>query len=200
MKCLYLLLIIVAIISDYCFPQSFLYSGLFSVSGSASFSYSHSNPDYFVDITEKEISISPTISYFIINNLSAGIEVAYNFYQKAYDSDNYIEDINMYLSIGPVIKYYFIDDKIAPFVKVAYLQSIYNEIESVYHSRESFPGFTVKGGFGLNYFFIKSFSVETSIDYSYTQNKIEIYPEGGSPFSDSYRESIKLSIGMLYFF
>ena len=182
------------------FPQSYSHSGKFNIAGSASLSYSNYDPPYYVDITEKQISISPSASYFLINRLSVGLELAYNYYEKSLDSGRSIEDINMYLTLGPVIKYYFLENNISPFIKAAYLQSIYNMTESIYSTRKSFPGYSVKFGMGLNYFFTNCFAIETSLDYVYSEREFEIPPEGGPVFEKSSKKSIELNIGTLFYF
>ncbi len=182
------------------FPQLYFHSGKFNIAGSASLSYSNYDPPYYVDVTEKQISISPSASYFPINRMSIGLECAYNYYEKSLDSGRSIEDINMYLTLGPVVKYYFLDNNISPFIKAAYLQSIYNMNESIYYTRKSFTGFSVKLGMGLNYFLTNSFSIETSLDYVHSEREFEIPPEGGPAFEKSSKKSIELNIGTLFYF
>jgi hypothetical protein len=200
MKKTYLLIIFLLVNTSVLFTQSYLNSGKFNIAGSASLSYSNYNPPYYVDVTEKQISISPSTSYFLINRLSVGLEFGYNYYEKSLDSGNNIEDIDMYLTFGPVVKYYFLDNNISPFIKIGYFHSFYNMKESFYHTRKSFPGFSVKLGMGLNYFLTNSFSIETSLDYVYSEREYAIQPEGGSVFEKANKKSIELNIGTLFYF
>jgi hypothetical protein len=200
MKKICVLIMFLLISRSIIFSQSYYHSGKFNIAGSASFSYSNYEPPYYADITEKQISVSPSVSYFLLKGLSAGLEFAYNYYEKSLDSGSYIEDINMYLTLGPVVKYYFLDRNISPFIKAGYLQSIYNMTESIYNTRKSFPGYSIKLGIGLNYFLTNSFSIETSLDYVYNEREYEIPQEGGPVFEKASKKSIELNIGTLFYF
>jgi len=194
-----LLLFIMLFTLNTSFAQSYLSSGLFNISGSATLSYSKSEQSYLGDITEKEIQIAPAISYFFIDKLSVSIELAYNYYEKKYDTENFDPEIEMFIGFGPVIKYYLLDNNISPFIKAGYLHNIYNITDSYSHNRKSFPGFNAIIGIGLNYFITHGFAVESSLDYVFSQKQIEIDAENSSTFVDSNKKAIKLNFGLLYF-
>ncbi len=186
------LFLLILISSSVSFTQTYLSSGLFNVSGSAAFSYSKSEQSYLGDITEKEIKIAPAVSYFLINKLSISVELAYNYYEKNFDTEIINSEIEMFISFGPVIKYYLLDNNISPFIKAGYLHNIYNITDYYSNNRKSFPGFSAEIGIGLNYFITNNFAVEPSLNYVFSQKQIEIYAENSSTFIYSNKKLLSL--------
>lgn len=193
------LFLLILINSSVSFTQSYLSSGLFNVSGSASFSYSESEQLYLGNITEKEIQFAPAISYFFIDKISVSVELAYNYYEKTFDREIVNSEIEMFISFGTVIKYYLLNNYISPFIKAGYFHNIFNITDYYSNNRKSFPGFSAEIGIGINYFVTKSFAVESSLDYVFSQKQIEIFMENTSTFIYSNKKNIKLIIGLLYF-
>jgi len=193
------LIFIVLLISNISFTQSYFHPGLFNISGEASFSYSKSEQNYLGEITEMEIKLAPAISYFFIDKLSISIELSYNYFEKSFEEEYINTDIEMFLGFGPVIKFYLFNNYISPFIKVGYSYNIYNITDSYFNTRKSLPGFSAAIGVGLNYFITNNVAFESSLDYVYSQKKIEIYAENSSSFIDSNKKTIKLNLGLLYF-
>jgi len=90
--------------SNILYARSYFHSGLLNVSGEATFSFSNSEEEYLGNISQKEITILPAVSYFILDKLSVGIEFSYNYYEKSYDIFDK-KDIEMFIGFGPVVKY-----------------------------------------------------------------------------------------------
>lgn len=193
------LFFIVLLISNNSYTQSYFYSGLFNVSGEATISYSNSEQEYIGKITQTEIKFAPAGSYFIIDKLSIGIELSYNYFEKKSDGPVDIKDIEMFLGFGPVIKYYFLDNNLSPFVKAGYSHNIFNITDSYFKTRKSFPGFSTAIGVGVNYFITNSLALESSLDYVYSQKQIEIYDTNSSVFLNSNKKTFSLSIGLSCF-
>ena len=157
------------------------------------------NNHIWVILLKKKLKLSPAVSYFLINKLSISVELAYNYYEKKYDTENFDSEIEMFIGFGPVIKYYLFNNYISPFIKAGYFHNIYNITDHYSHNRKSFPGFSAEIGIGLNYFVTNSFAVESSLDYVFSQKQIEIYAENSSTLIDSNKKTIQLIIGLLYF-
>lgn len=191
--------LIVLLISNNSYSQSYFPSGLFNVSGDATISYSKSEQEYIGNITQTEIKFAPASSYFIIDKLSIGLELSYNYFEKKSGEPLDLQDIEMFLGFGPIIKYYFLDNNLSPFVKGGYSHNIFNITDSYFKNRKSFTGFSAVIGAGLNYFITNNLSLETSLDYVFSQKQIEIYETNSSVFLNSNKKTIKLSLGFLYF-
>jgi Outer membrane protein beta-barrel domain len=199
MKNIYLLFSLLLICPNISFSQSYLHSGLYNISGSATFFYTGNDQDAINKFSEIKISIAPTISYFFIDRLSTGIEISYNYDEKNYQPVGSYPDINLYITFGTVLKYYFLDNNISPFVKAGYLHSLYNITVPYNRNRKSFPGYSAELGLGLNYFFSESFSAETSLEYVYSQKKLAIYEFNSVDLKYSFEKTLRLNISLLYF-
>jgi outer membrane protein W len=193
------LLFIVFLTADISFSQSYFQSGLFNISGEASLSFSTSEQEYLGDITRNEIKFAPTVSYFLLDRFSIGLEFSYNYSEKSSGDPVHLRNIGMYLGFGPVIKYYFLNNIVSPFIKAGFSQNIFNITDSYSQDRKSFPGYSAVIGVGLNYFCTNNLAIDTSLDYVYSQKQIEMDVNNDSFFINSNNKTIKLSIGLLYF-
>ncbi len=192
-------LLMVPFISITSYSQSYFPSGLINVSGGASISYSKSEQEIIGDIKTLEIKFAPAVSYFIIDKLSIGLEVSYNYYEKRIDPTLSFQDFEMFLGFGPVVKYYFLDNNISPFIKIGYSHDIFNITDSYFHRRKYFPGYSVVAGAGFNYFLTDDLALETSLDYSYSLKKKETYSRNSSIWVLSNATTISLNISLSYF-
>jgi Outer membrane protein beta-barrel domain len=200
MKNIYLLFSLLLICPNISFSQSYLDSADYSLSGSATLYYLQNQIGSNNDFTEKVINIAPTLSYFFYDRFSIGIELAYNYDGKTYQLRGDLSDINMYLSLGPMLKYYFFHNKISPFIKAGYQYDIYNLTEDYYYTRNSFHGYNTEFGIGVNSFFSQDFAGEASLDYVYTKKKELEFSLNAPSYVDANTKTIRLTISMLYFF
>ncbi len=141
---------------------SYLHSGTYNFSGSIDFTLTTETLPGDVNYTEKFINCSPAGSYFIIDRLSIGLGIDYNYAEK---HGIYADDYNYYdasIAFGPLVRYYFIDDRLAPFAEIAYTHDIFSLSQNT-----KYLGYSASIGLGMNYFATKSFSIEPYIDYQY---------------------------------
>ncbi len=161
------------------FPQDALKKGVYNLSGSISYSYSKStsssNEPYYnsgtANIKETYISMTPSFSYFIMNNLSIGGSISYYYAETEYSLSNttnpslvFPKSISRNFGIGPSIRYYFSGNIIVPFLGISefYSKNI--------NSKQEGNIFTAVGG--INYFLSNSVALEPFLSYSLsTYNK-----------------------------
>ena len=161
------------------FPQDALKKGIYNLSGSISYSYSKStsssNEPYYnsgiANIKETYISMTPSFSYFIMNNLSIGGSISYYYAETEYSLSNttnpslvFPKSISRNFGIGPSIRYYFSGNIIVPFLGISdfYSKNI--------NSKQEGNIFTAVGG--INYFLSNSVALEPFLSYSLsTYNK-----------------------------
>ena len=155
------------------FSQDALKKGVYSLSGSISYSYSKSTssldePYYnsgVNNIKETYISMTPSFSYFIINNLSIGGSISYNYAETEVSLSNNVnpsitipKSISRNFGIGPNIRYYFGGKLIVPFLGVSDFYS------KDVNSKQEGNIFTAEGG--INYFLSNSVALEPFLSYS----------------------------------
>ena len=142
--------------------QEALKKGVYSLSGGISFSASKNSmgDEYY---KQNQISFSPSISYFVVDNLLLGANISFIYYEniaKLSFNDFEYKSIGRDYLIGPSLKYFFNGYKIVPFVGVSayYTSSIGSEQE----------GKNISASLGIDYFITKSIAVEPFLQYSYT--------------------------------
>ncbi|MHB8339222.1 MAG: hypothetical protein ACYDEE_17540 [Ignavibacteriaceae bacterium] len=174
------------------FPQDALKKGIYNLSGSISYSYSKStsssNEPYYnsgiANIKETYISMTPSFSYFIMNNLSIGGSISYYYAETEISLSNttnpssvFPKSISRNFGIGPSIRYYFSGNIIVPFLGISdfYSKNI--------NSKQEGNIFTAVGG--INYFLSNSVALEPFLSYSLsTYNKPN---ENTNTFSIGFR-------------
>ena len=162
MKVKSVLLTVVLFLLLYSFSsaQDALKKGVYSLSGSISFSTSSNdmlgettNSDYFW--------FNPSGGYFIMDNLLIGGTINYMYDVTKFESGgrtntNYFRRVG----IGPTIKYFFNGGTVFPFAAVSdsYFKSIDGGQE----------GNSLTVNAGLDYFLSRSVALEPSVSYSYS--------------------------------
>jgi len=126
------------------------------LSGSLSYNYLKTEYDYNESLKEHTIHIEPGLSYFFFDNISFGLLLTY-FYQKTdYESSNGAISTDQ-ISIGPVAKLYFGEDKFRPFVLADYLFLVGDDFDGgeldlgagvLYHVTGNF-GISIQAKYGL---------------------------------------------------
>ena len=145
--------------STFLFPQEALKKGSYSLSGSIEFS---TGSDKFTGYENDFLNflMTPGISYFFIDHLSAGVNISYGYSEyhiKSTTSAGELKLISRPISIGPVIRYYFASDVINPFLEASYRYS--NSI----NGNKDRNGYSFAGG--INYFLSKSVALEPYVEY-----------------------------------
>lgn len=161
---MFLLSIITLLLSNsLLYSQAALKKGVYSLGGSIEYSHSKNTLNDPSDITVKSstFGFQPSFSYFVIDNLSIGGNVSFIYYDiemssSAYSYDSKAKDRQF--GIGPIIRYYFETNNIAPFLEVggAYSKDI--------DSKQEGKRFNFSGGF--DYFLSNSVGLEPYLSYS----------------------------------
>ncbi|QQS37907.1 MAG: hypothetical protein IPM56_08205 [Ignavibacteriales bacterium] len=167
------------------FSQEEIQKGTYNVAGSLSFS--SSSQDYS-DGKQTELSITPQIGYFFINNFALGINLQY---QKN-DTDAY--SITTW-GIGPMTRFYIGKNIIHPFIELSFLygETMPDETDAMIISRK------IGVVFGLDYFITNSVALESAL--SYTFDSMLLTGVYRSYYSDDeiMKRTIKFAIGLNIF-
>ncbi len=156
MKKIILISIAILLSSTSLFSQSALSKGAYTVGGSIS--YSNRSMDGDSD-SHNNFVFAPSFGYFFTNNLFTGLTIQYVHYSKGdFSTDN--------IGFGPSLRYYFNNDKLAPFLGLSYL---YNK--RVNNSDDEFTNSMLTLSLGADYFITKYFAVEGIIEYSFISYK-----------------------------
>jgi hypothetical protein len=118
--------------------------------------------------TQAQLVMTPTVGYFIIDNLMVGIQPTY-YYSWMLNTDRKVTQF----SAGPVMRYYFPIGKISIFPEVT---ALYNEeiakgtylgldIGSSVYIREKFNYLSYKAGIGAAWFIVPNIGIEGILGY-----------------------------------
>lgn len=142
------------------FSQEGLKKGVYSLSGSITFS-SSTNESKYGETKDLNFLMTPALIYFVVDNLSAGLSVSYGYFELTI-KDKIREDkyIQRPFSIGPVIRYYFSGEEFIPFVEAGYRYS------NSMRGNEDMNSFSF--AVGINYFLSKSIALEPYAEYTKT--------------------------------
>ncbi|MCF6268350.1 MAG: porin family protein [Melioribacteraceae bacterium] len=158
------LFIIVLFISISLSAQDALNKGVYTLSGSATYSSTNStytwtgNDD---NVKTTTISITPSFGYFIIDNLQLRSNIS--FFYKELSLNNTYNNIDRNYTIGVGVKYYFRMNNLSPFISADYG---YSNATTGSNDANSF----IFAG-GLNFFISNSVALEPFVQYS-TRNSI----------------------------
>lgn len=155
--------------SQLLFCQAALKQSVYTLGGSISFSSSKQNisnrfePN--LSTTNTIFSISPSFSYFIINNLLIGGNISFNYFEIETEfslaTSNFTsKSIQKSFGIGPSVRYYFSSGTVIPFIGISdrYTKQI--------DADQNGNTFLAEGG--INYFLSKSVAMEPFLSYSIT--------------------------------
>ena len=138
------------------FAQEALKKGVYSLSGSITFTNSTNESEYG-ETKNLSFFMVPALTYFLVDNLSTGINLSYVYSELSIRNNKFI---NRSISFGPVMRYYFTNEKIIPFLEASYRYS--NSLIG----NEDMNSFSFAGG--INYFLSKSVAIEPYIEYTKT--------------------------------
>lgn len=155
---LVLLIILFTLSSTNLFAQDALKKGSYSLSGSVSFS-SGKSESLNIESDHLTFMLSPGITYFFMDNISAGIDVTYGYSELTWnDGAQESKNIIRPISIGPIFRFYFSTTTFIPFIEAGYQYS--NTISGNNDSNSYF----FAGG--INYFLSNSVALEPYVKYS----------------------------------
>lgn len=186
MKNFCIIIIVIFMLANFSklFGQQALSSDSFSLTGSIQYfsnSYTQNNFNY----KEDYMIINPQLLYFMANHFSIGGFINYNKYDNSVNINyNLVNNYrSIYLSIGPLIRYYFDIEKFIPFVEGSLILNL----------QESNPiELGVKGG--ADYFLSRSVALEPSVAYYFS---INIFSQGRP--SNQGLTIFTIGIGINYF-
>jgi hypothetical protein len=147
-------------------------SGSIEISGS--FSYNHYETR-FVDnekIKQQIVLLEPVVSYFFIDNLSLGLDFSYLNQKTDFGSSENSQTIEQSF-VGPLIKWYFFEKRLRPFISADYLFMMGDNYEGRVLDLGAGLFYHVRGNFGFNLFAKYGFvwSTDSLID---SQNRLFI--------------------------
>jgi opacity protein-like surface antigen len=148
------IVILIVLVSSYVFAQQGIMKGSYTVGGNIGFSsYSEDGNSN----NQTRFVFMPNVGYFFIDQLYAGLQLQYIHASSGDLSGNTF-------GIGPELRYYFLLDKLTPYLGISYTYSKDTfddeDLESTYSS------FTMSGG--VDYFVTDFFALEASLNYSLT--------------------------------
>lgn len=146
--------------------------GSTELSGFFSFNYLKTKFDYDESITEQIVQIEPGFSYFYFDNISFGIILSYYYQKIDYESTQGARSSDQ-IFIGPLVKYYFSEDKLRPFVLSDYLVQSGDELKGGEWDIGGGVLYHVTGNFGLS-LQLKYGFIWSDIDHIDNQNRIFI--------------------------
>ncbi len=151
-------ILISVIFSTTLFCQNPLKRNIYTLGGNIDISYS--NYDYEKS-SEKifNLSIAPSIGYFITDNILISGKVGFSYYELKYETENIIEkSYYKHFSIGSFFRYYFNAKKFIPFIGAGV------DYQKVFQSNFDRTQIYFTGG--LNYFLSKEIAFEPFVSYS----------------------------------
>lgn len=128
---------------------------------------------YLGEVRHHSISVKPSVSYFVIDNLSAGVAAwleSEKSTTKNADGDKISETKTFSFAIGPNVNYYApVSGPLRPYAIVAG----YYSMEGAGEDKNKYSGFGYAGGVGAAWFFNTHVSLNLQMNYSqrYYTNK-----------------------------
>ena len=162
------------------YSQSDLKQGTFSINGTISYT---SNYEESSDMDNSTFIFNPRFDYFIINNFSLGLMINYQ-------NSSFFGNSNSSWGIGPSARYYFIFDKIKPFVGAGY--SYASENSTI--TSDDIINNNIILSLGVDYFLTENVAIETTVNYTFINMKL---PDAYSSYYNDLNVSRKsLTIGL----
>ena len=159
-KKLFSFVVIICLFASTMFAQEALKKGIYSLGGSVTFAGS-TNELELEKIKSTDILILPSITYFIIDNLSLALDLGFGYNEISLETDHVNQThISRDMVIGPVIRYYFSSSRLIPFIEAGYRYS--NSLSG----NNDMNTYSLAGG--INYFLSKSVALEPYVEYSKT--------------------------------
>lgn len=95
-------------------------SGSLEISGFVSYNYLNTKYTYDEEISQHIFQVEPIFLYFIVDNISLGVDFSFLSQKTAYESSRESTTLEQTF-VGPIAKMYFGSDKFRPFVLADYL-------------------------------------------------------------------------------
>lgn len=155
--------------------------GVYGLGGSIS--YRNIDRDSGSDLNV--FQISPSVRYFIYDNIAVGVSLEYEKWNGSIDSKTY--------GIGPTLRYYFPNITANPFLEAGYTYSkIRYEIPNL-PAKVSSNDYSI--AFGLDLFLSRNVSIEPIVKYSWKNYKDEMFSTPG----DIDEKTLYMGIGVNLF-
>lgn len=177
--------IIVFLFSISLAAQSSLEKGTFSLNGSLS--YSSQSYDG-ADDSRNILMLNPQAGYFIVENFSLGLSLSYVNYSLGSSSSTE-------WGIGPNLRYYLASEKVKPFFSLGYGCTK----SSNSSSDDKWIGTQLILTAGLDYFIVKNVAIETTISYSFNNEKLPDSYKSYVKSLDQKSTTFLIGIGFNYF-
>jgi hypothetical protein len=142
------------------FAQDQIKKGTYALNGSIGYSSIVSNQSSF-KYDESDFFFSPSISYFVIDNLELALSPSYSKYSLTDQSNSSGGFSGKNLGIGLGIRYYFSGNNISPFIGANAQSNWYASDGNSYSSPHSSG--TLEGG--LDVFISNALAVEPAVSY-----------------------------------
>ncbi|MCX6152398.1 MAG: DUF3575 domain-containing protein [Ignavibacteriales bacterium] len=161
--------ILFILLSVYFYAQTPVSKGVYSLSGSLSYSSISVQWQSYED-TETRFNLNPGADYFIIANLSLGLSINYN-------RSSFNDFWEYSIGAGPAIKYYFSVEKVIPFVGAFYNYTAINKANSYRYGpdveRKVYKVHTNVFSFfaGIEYFLGRNVALEPKVTYTIYKEK-----------------------------
>lgn len=179
--------------------------GNFMIGSTVGFSTAHSKVTYGGQVDEglsaQQINIAPSIGYFVLDNLAAGLGADYTLNSVTEPNKDKTDDSD--LLFGPFARYYIqMGDNVAFFVVGNFgfgnskdqqlVGDVKQKIETNVFAVGTGPGLTVysKGGFGI----------EAIVKYNYARSNFDTTIGGVNTTTKTRTNQFSLSLGMQYYF
>ncbi|HEY5751484.1 MAG TPA: outer membrane beta-barrel protein [Chryseolinea sp.] len=185
--------------------------GSFLLGGSLGFSSDKdkskfSNSTYNYESKSTTFSIRPSISYFVIDQLSVGIVTPFSYTKTKVDDQ---QATTTTYSIGPVVRYYFpLGDQWAVFPEVAYSYGwMWSKSPYFIPTTGNIEDLQVngttrifQGGVGLVYFLNPSIGIEGKVYYQSSQDSYDRGERIGIIQTGNDLTSFNFSVGLQIYF
>lgn len=182
---LFFVFFFIMIFSTNLFCQSPLKRNVYTLGGAVDISFENNKYELYSNKAFR-ISASPSLGYFVTDNILILGRVGFSYYESDYDDSFYMGKFySREYSIGTSLRYYFNSEKIIPFLGtgVDYDYIRYTHDRKDYNIAIIFTG-------GLNYFLSKEIAFEPFISYSV------ILRDG----TKKYSNNLRIGAGINYYF
>lgn len=146
-------------------------------------------------------SISPSVGYFVANNLVVGTGIPFSYSKNHYRNPNGdVHNRNTSVGLSPFVQYYFGTAKLKPYIGLSYsYQKSDQRTEQDYQTLKS-AGFTssVTPTVGVAYFINRSVALNAGLNYvlSRFRNDTPAYDASGNPVDQPTYTSKYLSLDL----
>jgi len=181
-KAFFCVLVILALCSNFILAQNPIKKDVYKLGGSISLFFNSHDDKYAAD-NNTSIDISPSLGYFVTNNimLSGNVGLTISENESSLKNGPTFKSTYRFLNVGLGMRYYFDSEKIIPFLGISatYSKRINTSLEG---NGISFIG-------GINYFLSREVAFEPAVMYSFSSY---------NDFNQKNKE-LRFSIGINYY-